>query len=37
VRELRHELKTDFHMLFGAVIVVALGLAAIMAKGYGWI
>jgi hypothetical protein len=28
---------TDFRLLFGAIITVALGLAAVMAKGFGWI
>lgn len=28
---------TDFRLLFGAIIAVALGLAGIMAKGFHWI
>jgi len=28
---------TDFRILFGAIIAVALGLAGIMAKGFGWL
>lgn len=28
---------TDFRLLFGAIITVALGLAGIMAKGFNWI
>lgn len=28
---------TDFRLTFGAIIVVALGLASLMAKGFGWI
>jgi len=28
---------TDFRLLFGAIIAVALGLAAIMAKGFHWL
>ena len=41
VRELRTEVHrirtTDFRILFGAIISVALGLSAIMAKGFGWL
>lgn len=37
LRELRANQRTDFRLLFGAVITVALGLAALMAKGFGWI
>lgn len=37
VRELRVDLRTDFRILFGALIAVALGLAGIMAKGFGWL
>ncbi|HIB1592746.1 TPA: hypothetical protein ACWV6B_005231 [Salmonella enterica subsp. enterica serovar Muenchen] len=36
VRELRREHHTDFRLLFGAIITVALGLAGIMAKGFHW-
>lgn len=32
----RGDMRTDFRLLFGATIVVALGLASIMAKGFGW-
>lgn len=28
---------TDFRILFGAIITVALGLAALMAKGFHWL
>ena len=37
VREIRRNMRTDFRMLFGAIIAVALGLAALMAKGFGWL
>lgn len=37
MRALRKDLSTDFRILFGAIISVALGLAAIMAKGFGWL
>ena len=36
VRALRKELSTDFRILFGALISTTLGLAALMAKGFGW-
>jgi hypothetical protein len=34
---LRDSAQRDFRTLFGALIVVALGLASIMAKGFGWL
>lgn len=41
VRSLREDVKsirtTDFRLLFGAIITVALGLAALMAHGFKWI
>lgn len=41
VRTIRNEIasirNTDFRIIFGAIIFVALGLAGIMAKGFGWI
>jgi uncharacterized coiled-coil protein SlyX len=37
VRGLRTDARTDFRVLFGALIAVALGLAALMAKGFGWL
>jgi hypothetical protein len=36
VRELRRDGRTDFRLLFGAIVAVALGLAGIMAKGFHW-
>ena len=36
VREIRKAVETDFRLLFGAIIAVALGLAAVMAKGFHW-
>ncbi|ALM87358.1 hypothetical protein ASB57_28830 [Bordetella sp. N] len=33
---LRTEVRTDFRVMFGALITVALGLAGLMAKGFGW-
>jgi hypothetical protein len=37
LRELKKDQKTDFRILFGAIIFVALGLAGLMAKGFGWL
>jgi len=44
LRELRQDLKdirvdarTDFRVLFGSIIAVAIGLSALLAKGFGWI
>lgn len=37
LREHRKETRSDFRILFSALITTALGLAAIMAKGFGWI
>ncbi|MBY7926306.1 hemolysin XhlA family protein [Vibrio fluvialis] len=37
IKEIRHNQRSDFRTLFGALISVALGLAALMAKGFGWL
>lgn len=37
VRELRRADETNFRILFGALITAALGLAALMSKGFGWL
>lgn len=37
VRGLRDEARTDFRVLFAALIATTLGLAALMAKGFHWI
>jgi len=36
VKDIKKDAREDFRILFGALIVVALGLALIMAKGFGW-
>ena len=36
VREIRNEAREDFRLLFGALILSSLGLAALMAKGFHW-
>lgn len=41
VRNIRSEINsirtTDFRLIFGAIVTVALGNAALMAKGFGWL
>lgn len=37
IKELRNNQRTDFRTLFGALIFAALGLASLMAKGFGWL
>lgn len=36
IRDIRTDMRTDFQITFGALIAVALGLAGIMARGFGW-
>src|SRR4051812_8015069 len=37
IRELRTDTQRDSRILFGAIIIVALGLASLMAKGFKWL
>lgn len=37
IRSLQDQARTDFRLLFGAIITVALGMSALMAKGFHWI
>lgn len=37
VREMRKEHRSDFRMLFSAIITMALGMAAMMAKMFNWL
>lgn len=41
VRELSRQVNairtTDFRIMFGAIIAATLGLAGVMAKGFGWL
>jgi hypothetical protein len=37
IRDLRNDTQRDFRILFGAIIVVALGLASLIAKGFKWL
>lgn len=36
-RDVRYQARTDFRLLFGALITVAVGMAALMAKGFHWV
>ncbi|WP_426762356.1 hypothetical protein ACP6EW_20765 [Hafnia paralvei] len=36
-KEIRKDMRGDFRLLFGAIITVTIGLAGIMAKGFGWL
>lgn len=36
-REIKSDMKTDFRILFGAIITVAVGISGLLAKGFGWI
>lgn len=37
IREVKRDQRSDFRLLFGALIAVAIGLAGLMAKGFGWL
>lgn len=37
IRDMRKDMSTDFRLLFGCLIVTALGLAGLMAKGFHWL
>ena len=37
LRVIRDDARTDFRLLFGALIAVAIGLAGLMARGFGWL
>lgn len=37
VRGVRDQARVDFRLLFGALISLALGMAALLAKGFHWI
>lgn len=36
-REIKKDAKEDFRILFGALIIVTLGLALLLAKGFEWL
>lgn len=37
IKEVRQDQRSDFPLLFGAIIAVALGLAGLMARGFHWL
>ncbi|MEJ7808514.1 MAG: hypothetical protein WKG03_21655 [Telluria sp.] len=37
VREIKRDQRSDFRILFGATVTTTLGLAALIAKGFGWL
>ena len=37
IRDMRKDMREDFRILFGVIAFVALGLAGLMAKGFGWL
>lgn len=37
LKDHRKDQQTDFRILFGSLITVAIGLAGLMAKGFGWL
>ncbi|HUL83765.1 MAG TPA: hypothetical protein VL131_16575 [Gammaproteobacteria bacterium] len=37
LKDIRVDARTDFRVLFGSIIAVAIGLSALLAKGFGWI
>jgi hypothetical protein len=37
IREIQKDFRTDFRLLFGAIIAVALGLTGLIAKGFHWV
>lgn len=36
-KDIRKDMRNDFRLLFGAIITITLGLAGVMAKGFGWL
>ena len=37
IREIRGRQERDFRLLLGSLITVAVGVGALMAKGFGWL
>jgi hypothetical protein len=37
IHEIRGHQERDFRLLFGTIIGITLGLAGLMAKGFGWL
>ncbi len=36
IRDIKKDIREDFRILFGSLIITALGLAGLMAKGFKW-
>ena len=36
IREIKKEARTDFRLLFSAVVTATLGLAVLIARGFAW-
>jgi len=37
VREIKRDARNDFRLLFSSLIIATIGLASLVAKGFGWI
>jgi hypothetical protein len=37
IREIKQDARTDFRLTWGSLIAGFIGLAALMAKGFGWL
>lgn len=37
LRTIRDDARSDFRLIFGAIIALAIGLTGVMAKGFGWL
>jgi chromosome segregation ATPase len=37
IREIKKESREDFRILFGSTVLATLGLAGLIAKGFGWL
>lgn len=37
IKELRSEMRSDFRIIWAGMFAIALGLAGMMAKGFGWL
>ncbi len=37
LKEIKNDAKVDLRLLFGALMVATLGLAGLMARGFGWL
>ncbi|KHN59675.1 hypothetical protein BA188_15620 [Aeromonas hydrophila] len=37
MKDIRQDMRTDFRVLFGALIAGIIGLCGVMASGFGWL